>query len=138
MAVGILVDCFYYELGHSDFVHSFFSTISYYLEKEGWGIKYPLMMNELYNDKLNWNDVSVVKANLVESEQELSKHSPEQVIWDIDDLSQKPPWGDKISPKVTSLANYFATTDGKTFFEVLRTAIDVAEEDKCDLKIHKL
>ncbi|WP_370621991.1 Imm70 family immunity protein, partial [Bacillus sp. JCM 19034] len=28
MAVGILVDCFYYELGHSDFVHSFFSTIS--------------------------------------------------------------------------------------------------------------
>lgn len=46
--------------------------------------------------------------------------------------------GDKISPKVTSLANYFATADGKTFFEVLRTAIDVAEEDKCDLKIHKL
>ncbi|MFP9128830.1 immunity 70 family protein [Niallia sp. BSM11] len=138
MAVGILVDCFYYELGHSDFVHSFFSTISYHLEKEGWGTKYPLMMNKLYNDKLNWNDVSVVKANLIEIEQELSKHSPEQVIWDIDDLSQKPPGGDKISPKVTSLANYFATTDGKTFFEVLRTAIDVAEEDKCDLKIHKL
>ena len=43
-----------------------------------------------------------------------------------------------LTPKVTSLANYFATTDGKTFFEVLRTAIDVAEEDECDLKIHKL
>ncbi|MFC4619763.1 immunity 70 family protein [Camelliibacillus cellulosilyticus] len=138
MAVGILVDCFYYELGHSDFVHSFFSTISYHLEKEGWGTKYPLIMNELYNDKLNWDDVSVAKANLIEIEQELSKHSPEHVIWDIDDLSQKPPWGDKISSKVTNLANYFATTDGKTFFEVIRTAMDVAEEDKCDLKIHKL
>ncbi|MEK9199371.1 Imm70 family immunity protein [Ureibacillus sp. FSL E2-3493] len=51
---------------------------------------------------------------------------------------QKPPWGDKISSKVTNLANYFVTTDGKTFFEVIRTAMDVAEEDKCDLNIHKL
>lgn len=138
MAVGILVDCFYYELGHSDFLHSFFSTISYHLEKEGWGTKYPLLMNELYNDKINWEDASVVKANLIEIEQELSKYPPKQVIWDIYDLSQKPPWGDKISPKVTSLANYFATTDGKIFFEVLRSAIDVSEEDKCDLKIHKI
>jgi len=138
MSVGILVDCFYYELGHSDFVHSFFSSISYHLEKEGWGTKYPLLMNELYNDKLNWSDVSVVKHNLIEIEQEFSKRSPIQVIWDINDLAQKPPWGDNISPKVTSLADYFATTDGKTFFEVLHTALDVAEEDKCDLKIHKI
>ncbi|WP_081483467.1 Imm70 family immunity protein [Solibacillus sp. FSL W7-1472] len=71
-------------------------------------------------------------------EQKLSKHSQEHVIWDIDDLSQEPPWGDKISSKVTNLANYYATTDGKTFFEVIRTAMDMAEEDKCDLKIHKL
>lgn len=138
MAVGLLVDCFFYELGHSDFVHSFFSTISYNLEKEGWGTKYPFLMNELYNDKLNWEDVSVVKADLIEIEQELSKLSPDYVIWDIDNLSQRPPWGDKISSKVTNLANYFATNDGKTFFEVIRTAMDIAEEDKCDLKIHKL
>ncbi|GGJ71083.1 hypothetical protein GGR02_000958 [Anoxybacillus voinovskiensis] len=138
MAVGILVDCFFYELGHSDFVHSFFSTISYHLEKEGWGTKYPLLMNDLYYDKLNWENISVARANLIEIEQELSKYSPESVIWDIDDISQKPPWGDKFSSKVTNLANYFATTDGKTFFEVLRTAMDVAEEDKCDMKIHKL
>lgn len=138
MTVGILVDCFFYELGHSDFVHSFFSTISYHLEKEGWGTKYPLIMNDLYYDKLNWEEVSVAKDNLIEIEQKLSKYSPNEVIWDIGDLSQKPPWGDNISSKVTNLANYFATTDGKTFFEVLRTAMDIAEEDKCDLIIYKL
>ncbi len=138
MTVGILVDCFYYELGHGDFVHSFFSTISYHLEKEDWGSRYPLLMNDLYNNKLKWVDVSVAKANLIEIEQKLSKHSPEHVIWDINDLSQYPPWGKKISPKVTNLANYFATTEGKTFFEVIRTAMDIAEEDKCDLTIHKL
>lgn len=138
MAAGILVDCFFYELGHSDFVHSFFSTISYHLEKEGWGSKYPLLMIELYNDKLKWEDASVVKANLIEIEQELSKQCPEHVVWDIDDLSKRPPWGDNISSKVTNLANYFATTDGKTFLEVIRSAIEVAEEDKCDLKIHSI
>jgi len=41
MSVGFLVDCFFYEVGRGDFLHSFFSTISYQLEKEGWGTKYP-------------------------------------------------------------------------------------------------
>lgn len=138
MAVGVLVDCFYYELGHSDFVHSFFSTISYHLEKDGWGTKYPLLMNELYNNKLSFNDATVAKTNLIEIEQQLTKFPPEHIVWDIDDVSIKPPWGETISPKVTSLANYFATADGKTFFEVILTAMGVAEEDKCDMKLHKL
>ncbi|MFJ5771360.1 Imm70 family immunity protein [Psychrobacillus sp. NPDC093180] len=43
-----------------------------------------------------------------------------------------------MNPKVTSLANYFATTEGKTFFEVIHTAMNIAAEDKCDLKVHKL
>lgn len=131
---------FFYELGHGDFVHSFFSTISYHLEKDGWGTKYPLLMDSLYYNQLSWKEISVVKANLIEIEQKLSKLSPEaeQVVWDIADLLQKPPWGDKICSKVTSLANYFATADGKTFFEVLHTALDVAEKEACDLKIHKL
>jgi hypothetical protein len=138
MAAGLLVDCFFYELGHSDFVHSFFSSISYHLEKWGWGTKYPLLMNKLYHDKLSWMDVAAAKQNLREIEQELSKYPPGCVIWDIDDLSKTPPWGEKISPKVTSLANYFATQDGKTFFEVMNTAMDVAEENKCDITMEQV
>ncbi|MCP1156491.1 immunity 70 family protein [Bacillus infantis] len=91
-------------------------------------------MNELYNGKLNWEDVSVVKAELIEIEKEMSKQSPADVIWEKNDISKIPPWGDIISPKVTNLANYFATSDGKTFFEVMHAAMDVAVEDKCDLK----
>lgn len=138
MAVGLLVDCFYYELGHSDLVHSFFSTISYHLEKDGWGTKYPLLMDDLYHNELTWNDVPTVKANLKEIEQELSKLPFNLVVWVIKDLSLTPPWEDKISPKVTNLANYFATSSGKTFFEVFQTALNVAEEDKCNLKIKQV
>lgn len=138
MAVGVLVDCFYYELGHSDFVHSFFSTISYHLEKDGWGTKYPLLMNDLYNNKLSWYDVEVAKTNLIEIEQQLSKFSPEHIVWDIDNISKKTPWGETISPKLTNLANYFATAKGETFFEVILKAMGVAEEEKYDMKLHNL
>ncbi|MDQ0233427.1 immunity 70 family protein [Metabacillus malikii] len=133
MAVGILVDCFFYELGHGHFVQSFFSTISYHFEKEGGGSKYPLLMNALYGEELKGEDVSIVMESLTEIKQELSKMSPEQVIWDFNDLSQRPPWGNKLSSKVTNLENYFSTTDGKTFIDKIRIAIEVAEENKCDL-----
>ncbi|MFB6469050.1 Imm70 family immunity protein [Cytobacillus sp. Hz8] len=43
--------------------------------------------------------------------------------------------GDKISLRVTSQVNYFAINDGKTHFDLLRITMDVAEEDKCVLKI---
>ncbi|MCY8609868.1 immunity 70 family protein [Bacillus haynesii] len=135
MAVGFMVDCFFYEAGHGDFVHSFFSTISYHLEKDGWGTKYPLLMNDLYHDKLKWSDVPAARNNLKEIEAELSKLPPENVVWDIEDLSKNPPWGNNISPKVTNLSNYFATNDGKTFFEVLYKAMDASEEDQYDMTI---
>lgn len=119
MTVGLMVDCFFYELGSGDFVHSFFSTISYHLEPKGWGTEYPYLLKNLYNDKLSWHDVDKAWEEVQDIESKLEKIEPEMVVWDIEDVSQKPPWGDNISSKVTSLANYFATGDGKTFIEIL-------------------
>lgn len=95
-------------------------------------------MNDLYHNKLKWSDVPEARENLKEIEAELSKLAPEMVIWDIEDLSKNPPWGNNISPKVTNLSNYFATSDGKTFFEVLYKAMDASEEDKCDMTIQNV
>lgn len=39
MAVGFKIDFLFYPVGHRDFLHSFFSTISYQLELDGWGTK---------------------------------------------------------------------------------------------------
>lgn len=138
MAVGFLVDCFFYEVGRGDFLHSFFSTISCHLEPQGWGTKYPYLLKKLYNDKLPYSDIGKAREEAMDIERQLQDMTPDKVIWDIDDLSQKPPWGENISPKVTNLANYFATSDGKTFFEVLYTALQVAEEDNCDVIIRKV
>lgn len=47
------------------------------------GGKYPLIMNELYNDKLNWDDVSVAKANLIEIEQEYYQNTRQNMLYGI-------------------------------------------------------
>ncbi|MBN6188693.1 immunity 70 family protein [Aneurinibacillus sp. BA2021] len=138
MSVGFLVDCFFYEIGRGDFLHSFFSTISYHLEQEGWGTKYPYLMNDLYYSKLKWTDASKTMQEAREIEEKLKNLPPEAVIWDIDDPSKQPPWGNNISEEVTSLANYFATSNRETFFEILNTALKTCQEEKFDLVIKKL
>ncbi|MGO4549427.1 Imm70 family immunity protein [Paenibacillus sp. 2TAB23] len=35
------------------------------------------------------------------------KFSPDDVVWDIEDLSEQPPWATNIDFSVTSLANFF-------------------------------
>lgn len=138
MTVGFLVDFFFYEVGKSDFLHSFFSTIAYHLEKGEWGSKYPYLMKHLYYDKLKWTDVEKAEEELDEIERNLSKLSPDLVVWEIENTSKQPPWGKNISDKVTNLANYFATSKGKTFCDVLRTALTVCKEEQTDMIIKGL
>lgn len=42
----------------------------------------------------------------------LSQIEPEQIIYDYNEPEKQPPWGDKISPVITSCANYLTTGDG--------------------------
>lgn len=135
MSVGFLVDCFYYEVGQPDFLHSFFSSVSYNLEKNGWGSRFPKLLKQLYHDRLPYTDVPLAIEEVRVIQEELSKLSPDKVIWDIEDLTKLPPWGTDISPMVTNLENYFATPEGETFAELLLTALSVAEVERQDLVI---
>lgn len=50
MGISFIVGNISYEIGHPDFFHSFFSTISYHLEPNGWGSKYPILMKNFIKD----------------------------------------------------------------------------------------
>ena len=138
MAVGFKVDIFFYETGHPDFLHSFFSTMSYHTESEGWGTKYPLLMKNLYFDKLSWEDTEEALQNVEAIRAILSKLPPSEVIWDIEHVEKQPPWGNKIPDKITSLANYHATPTGTTFLDLLSNALNVAKRNKIDITISNL
>lgn len=47
------------------------------LRADGWGSKYPLLMNNLYQGKLNWNNAA---NEIIEIREGLPNYKPSQVI----------------------------------------------------------
>lgn len=138
MAVGFRIDFLWYQVGHGDFLHSFFSTVCYRLEHGIWGSKFPYLMNDLYHTGLEWTDVPFARQELKHIQKALSILPVTDVIWDIDDLSKQPPWANQISGGITSLSNYFVTSDGRDLITIMLMAFDDAEEIKQKIQIVSL
>ena len=69
---------------------------------------------------------------------ELQAFSPDKVVWDIDDLSNQPPWGKNISNDITNLSNYFVTSDGEDFITIFFNALEKAKKMQIDLTIENV
>ena len=128
MSVGIKVGSIIDEIGTSDFFHAFFSTVSGNLEP-GWGMRFPALMNKLYQGELQQQDADAALVELAEAEQALSKLPPSRVVWNFEDRSKQPPWGKNIAPTITSLANYFVTSTGRDLLSTLREAIQALKDE---------
>ncbi len=135
---GFTVGFYWFQIGTGDFLHSFFSTVALRLENGLWGSKYPVIMNELYQGELPANKTDLAIDELIQIKEGLRGLSSEQVVWDIEDLSKLPPWGNKISPDITDLSSYFVTSDGEDFIGVLERALKTAAEEGDALKIESL
>jgi 2,3-bisphosphoglycerate-dependent phosphoglycerate mutase len=124
MAVGLKLGSITDEIGGQDFFHAFFSTISHRLEKDGWGSRFPCLLKKLYQGKLEQDDARQALEELDVIVSELSKFSPDKVIWDIENLSATPPWGNNISSDITDLSNYFVTSTGRDLIAVLKECLE--------------
>lgn len=138
MAVGFKVKFYWFQIGHGDFLHSFFSTVAYNLENGNWGSRFPIIMNELYQGKLKNGHVDEAIKELYLIKKELQRFEPEHVVWDIDDLSKRPPWGNDISSNITDLSNYFVTSDGEDFLTIFLHALEKAKEMCTEVEIKSL
>ncbi|MED4401588.1 immunity 70 family protein [Metabacillus fastidiosus] len=138
MAVGFKVKYYWYQIGHGDFLHSFFSTINHHLEQNGWGTEYPFLLNELYNGKLENKNIDSAITELEAIKKKLQNYSPSQVIWDIEDLSKRPPWGDNISKNISNLSNYFITSEGEDLIDMLMKALEKGLKTNSDVYIESL
>ncbi len=132
------VKYYIYTIGTADFLHAFFSTVCGRLENEKWGSRFPHLMNELYQGVLPVKHLAAGTEELSQIKQELAQFAPDQVIWDIDDRSLTPPWGDNISDDITDLSNYFVTSEGEDFLSVFAAALDKAQQRNASLKIQTI
>lgn len=129
---------YWYQIGRGDFLHSFFSTVAYNLEDKKWGNRFPVIMNHLYQGKVAIEEVDKAIEELAIIREELKELSIDKVIWDIDDISQKPPWGSDVCEDITNLSNYFVTSDGEDFISILFHALEMAKEVKSDIEIKSI
>lgn len=138
MTVGIQLGSVSDEIGASDFFHSFFSTISGNLEANGWGSRFPLLVQKLYSGELQQADSTAALAELEQIKKEFVRLAPSRVIWDIENREKTPPWGAKISAEITDLSNYFVTSTGRDLFDVLKEALEELRDRGGVLKVVSL
>lgn len=135
MAVALHTTKDSFEIGSSSLLNALFSTIFVRLERENWGSVYPVIMRQLYSGELPNASIQSAREELKRIEENLKSFSPDDVVWDFENRTKTPPWGKKISPNITTLANYFWTSDGEPLFAVLRKAFDAAEAQKSNITI---
>jgi 2,3-bisphosphoglycerate-dependent phosphoglycerate mutase len=126
LAVGLRVRSNVWPVGTGDFFHAFFSTISARLEPDGWGTRFPVLMNELYSGELANGHAPGALAELERVREDLRRLPPSDVVWDVEDRAKQPPWGDDIAAEITDLGNYFVTEDGRDLIDVAAEAIAYA------------
>jgi 2,3-bisphosphoglycerate-dependent phosphoglycerate mutase len=138
MTVGFAVDILWYEVGNPEFLNAFFSTVKYHLCTDHVPDKYPHFLNDLYHGKVKWEDALSTVKEVEDIKLGLKEFEPEAVVWDIENLSKLPPWGNDISKDITDLSNYFVTSDGEDLFDSLINALKKSYEEKVDLEIVNL
>jgi hypothetical protein len=138
MTVGLKVDLYWYSIGTGDFLHSFFLTICVRLENNVWGSRFPILMNELYSGRLDPQQLEEALRELETIQKELERINPDQVVWDKEDRSKMPPWGDNISPDIKALSDYFVTSSGKNLISVIKRALLDAIDEQVELEIKSL
>jgi hypothetical protein len=132
MTVGVTVGSITDELGAPSFVHSFFSTVSAHCEPDGWGSRFPHLMNELYQGRLSHGNALLALGELRQAKAMLSSLPPSSVVWEIENRQSKPPWGSNIAAEITSLGNYFVSSTGRDVFSILEEVLAASAQQERD------
>ncbi|BCQ25992.1 hypothetical protein NK8_41760 [Caballeronia sp. NK8] len=138
MTIGIRTASIVTEIGAASFLNAFFSTVQGLLEQAGRGSRFPVISIDFYDGMVPSSKIKIALEELAEIQKELSKYSPSSIIWDIDDRTKEPPWGDDISEDITSLSNYFVTSTGRDLFETFLEIFRFAEKKECSVLIEKI
>lgn len=65
----------------------------------------------------------------------LSQISPDDSVYDMNDMSKEAPWKGKLSPIITSCGNMFTTTDGKDLLYEMVCIMTYSYHSKVDVQI---
>jgi hypothetical protein len=122
-----------WRVGQDDFLHSFFSTVAYQVEREGWGSRFQVLMNELYMGRLPKEHVPQAREELQEVRARLSELQPADRVYSYDEPNKPTPWD--VPPGAATLADCFLSSSGTNLLDLLARALDVSQEADADVEI---
>ena len=119
------------ELGNAEFVHALYSTIITLAKPD---LNNPVI-KLLEGNSIQSKDCLNVAKEFNKIRDILSRFSPDCVVWDLNDKNKLPPWGNNISPVITSLGNYFITATGKDLFTEVVLFLVTSFYDELDVQM---
>lgn len=107
-------------------VRALFATISFRLEPNGSGSRFPFLTNHLYDNHLRASEVAAALGEAAEVEKELKRLSKGSVIWSLDDLRRHDDTGQPVNHAANDTFHYFVSTNGRPLLAVLQEALAYA------------
>ena len=131
--VDLYVKNLMWTVGEDYFLDSFFSTIAYQLEPDGWGSRFPALMRELYAGRLPGEGVGDALRELALVRKGFSELPPHARVFEYSDPNRPTPW--PVPPGARTLADCFVTASGDDMLDVLEEALKAAHEAGADVEI---
>jgi hypothetical protein len=105
-----------------------FATVSYRLEPNGRGSRFPLIMNRLFAGWLAPSDALAAARELEEIEAGLVALPADRVVWSLSDLRRRDDRQLPVNHRAANARDYFVAADGRPLVTVLRDAVRSSHE----------
>lgn len=123
------------EIGTNDYLYCFYSTIVANLSKNLKEISLAIDFLKDGKCKGSAGYETARQFNLIRDQ--LSRLRTNKIVYDIENVNKKAPWGNNISPVVTSCGNFFVTSEGKDLIFEITSILCYAQIKKVDVSIEE-
>jgi Immunity protein 70 len=124
------------EVGAPAILHALCSSISANLEPAGWGSRFPMVLNRLYQGRLAASDCPAALLELRTIERELQAVPVSRLVWDHEKRRRAPSPHYRAAHGAQNIADYFVTVNGLNLLRAgLIESVESAVEFNDDVQL---
>ncbi len=120
-------------VGEDAFLNSFFSTVAYQLEADGWGSRFPALMKGLYGGRLSTERLGEALGEVAMIRRELEQLSPTARVFEYEAPNKPTPW--PVPAGAKTLVGCFLTANADNLLEILEEVLEAARDAGFDVEI---
>jgi hypothetical protein len=117
-----------YDLGPPIVIDGLFATITYRLEPDGRGTRFPTVMNRLYAGRLSPSEAPAAFQELREIEDRLTTLTPDRAVWSLSDLRRRDDSQLPVNRFARHLGDYFVAGNGRPLLATLQEAVHLSQD----------